>query len=94
MEHSNLLSKEQLPVDYSIGKFLLVYASVWSKLLQNISCIECGEQEISVEFSDAIGHSSKIILSVCLAVMWLERVIQTLIQQQSPLFIFSEMNCE
>ena len=62
MEHSNLPSKEQLPVDYSIGKFLLVYASVWSKLLQNIKCCECGEQEHSVEFSDAIGHSSKIIL--------------------------------
>ena len=36
VEYSNLPSKEQLPVDYSIGKFLLVYASVWSKLLQNI----------------------------------------------------------
>ena len=62
VEHSNLPSKEQLPVDYSIGKFLLVYASVWSKLLQNIKCSECGEHELSVEFSDAIGHSSKIIL--------------------------------
>ena len=62
VEHSNLPSKEQLPVDYSIGKFLLVYASVWSKLLQNIKCSKCGEQELSVEFSDAIGHSSKIIL--------------------------------
>ena len=58
----NLPSKEQLPVDYSVGKFLLVYASVWSKLLQNIKCSECGDQEVSVEFSDAIGHSSKIIL--------------------------------
>ena len=56
MEHSNLSSKEQLPVDYSIGKFLLVYASVWSKLLQNIKCSACGEQELSVEFSDTIGH--------------------------------------
>ena len=36
--------------------------TVWSKLLQNIKCSECGEQELSVEFSDAIGHSSKIIL--------------------------------
>ena len=58
VEHSNLPSKEQLPVDYSIGKFLLV----WSKLLQNIKCSECGEQELSVEFSDTIGYSSKIIL--------------------------------
>ena len=58
MEHSNLPSKEQLPVDYSIGKFLLVYASVWSKILQNIKCSECGGHELlSVEFSDAIGHS-------------------------------------
>ena len=57
MEHSNLPSKEQLPVDYSLGKFLLVYASVWSKLLQNIKCSECGEHELSIEFSDAIGHS-------------------------------------
>lgn len=63
MEHSNLLRKEQLPVDYSIGKFLLVYASVWSKFSQNIKCSECGEQELSVELSDAIGHSSKIICS-------------------------------
>ena len=62
LEHSNLPSKEQLPVDYSIGKCLLVYASVWSKLLQNIKCSECGEHELSVEFSDAIEHSSKIIL--------------------------------
>ena len=62
VEHSNLPSKEQLPVDYSIGKFLLVYASVCSKLLQNIKCSECGEYELCVEFSDAIGHSSKIIL--------------------------------
>ena len=62
VEHSNLPSKEQLPVDYSIRKFLLVYASVWSKLLQNIKCNECGEHELSVEFSDAIGHSSKILL--------------------------------
>ena len=60
--HSNLPSKEQLLVDYSIGKFLLVYASMWSKLLQNIKCSECGEHELSVEFSDAIGYSSKIIL--------------------------------
>ena len=62
VEHSDLPSKEQLPVNYSIGKFLLVYASVWSKLLQNIKCSECGEHELSVEFSDEIGHSSKIIL--------------------------------
>ena len=62
VEHSNLPSKEWLPVDYSIGKFLLVHASVWSKLLQNMKCSECGEQELSVEFSDAIGHSSKVIL--------------------------------
>ena len=61
VEHSNLPSKEQLPVDYSVGKFLLVYASV-SKLLQNIKCSACGEHELSVEFSDVIGHSSKIIL--------------------------------
>ena len=62
VEHSNLPSKEQLPVDYSIGKFLLVYASVWSKLLPNIKCSECGEHKLSVEFSDTVGHSSKIIL--------------------------------
>ena len=57
MKHCNLPSKEQLPVDYSIGKFFLVYPSVWSKLLQNIKYSECGEHELSVEFSDAIGHS-------------------------------------
>ena len=42
VEHSYLPSQEQLPVDYSIGKFLLVYASVWPKLLQNIKYSECG----------------------------------------------------
>ena len=57
VEHYNLPSKEKLPVDYSIGKFLLVV-----KLLQNIKCSECGEHELSVEFSNAIGHSLKIIL--------------------------------
>ena len=62
VKHSNLPSKEQLPVDYSIGKFLLVYALVWSKLLQNIKCSECGEHELIVEFFYAIAHSSKIIL--------------------------------
>ena len=62
VEHSNLPSKEQLSVDYSIGKFLLVYTSLWSKLLQNIKWSECWEHELNVEFSDAIGHSSKIIL--------------------------------
>ena len=61
VEHTNLPSKEQLTVAYSIGKFLLVYASVL-KLLQNIKCSECGaHRELSVEFSDAIRHSSKII---------------------------------
>ena len=69
VEHSNLPSKKQLPVDYSIGKFLLVYALVWSKFLQNIKCSECGEQELSVEFSDAIGHSSKLILK-CMSCSW------------------------
>ena len=47
VEHSNLPSKEQLPVDYIIGKFLLVYGSVCSKLLQNIKCSECGEHELT-----------------------------------------------
>ena len=62
VEHSYLPSKEQLPVDYSIGKFLLVYALVWLKLLHNIKYSECGVQELSVKFSDVIGHSSTIIL--------------------------------
>ena len=62
MEHYNLPSKEQPPVDYSTGKFSLLHASLCLKLLQNIKCSERKGQELSAEFFDTIGHTSKITL--------------------------------
>ena len=73
VEHSNLPRREQSieqpPVDFNTGKFLLVHDSVWLKHFQNIKCIECGEQKLCAEFSDAIGLSSKITLK-CMSCGW------------------------
>ena len=44
-----------------ISHFASAVATV-NALLQNIKCSECGEQELSVDFSDAIGLSSNSTL--------------------------------
>ena len=60
VEHSILPSKKQLLVDYSIGKFFLVYASMWSKLLQNIKCSECGEHLCRIFWCDSAIFTNNI----------------------------------
>ena len=41
--HLSLIGEQtKRKVDYSTGKFLLVHASVWSKLFKNNKCSECG----------------------------------------------------
>ena len=61
-EDSDSTDEEQPPVDYSVGEFLLVDSSVWLKLLCNIQCNECGEQELHA-LSESMGKlSSKISL--------------------------------
>ena len=59
---SDSTDKEQPLVDYSVGEFLLVHSSVWPKLLCNIQCSECGEQELRAVISKSMGLSSKISL--------------------------------